>query len=93
MTDTSLQPYHLGHPKIQAALDQTSTMLWTLQDANVPNTVIVEAMLQEIVWMIDTLDATTAEATAMRGVISWFSEQCADLLVTPPSIASRLDRH
>lgn len=93
MTNPSLQPYHLGHPKIPAALNQTSDMLWTLQDANVPDTVIVEAMLQEIVWMIEALDIATAEATAMRGVISWFSEQCADLLVAPPTTIPRLDRH
>ena len=81
-----------GHPKIPAALDITGEMVAALDRAGVPATVQVEAMLQEIVWMVEDINASTPLAAAMRSVISWFSDQCADL-VTPPSTVGRLDRH
>ena len=52
-------------------------MIFALDCANIPDTVVVEAMLQEIVWVIEDLDEATAKAAAMRDVISWFSDQCA----------------
>ena len=84
--------YHHDHPKIGPALDITGEMFFALAQAKIPNTVIAEAMLQEIAWMIGSIDANSPEAAAMRGVISWFSDQCSSL-VTPPSTAGRLDRH
>jgi hypothetical protein len=92
MPDMGLQPHHHGHPRIPEALDHTGHTVGVLQNAGIPNSVIAEVLLQEVAWMIEMMDdMTTAEAAAMRGVISWFSAQCTDLVGLPDR--RRLDRH
>jgi hypothetical protein len=86
-------PYHTGHPKIPAAIDGTGKALSALQNAGIPDTVIAEAMLQEVVWMMENYDPTTAEAAALRGIISWFSGECASLIAPSGPPLSRIGWH
>ena len=63
--------------------------MWNLHLAKVTDPVIVESLLQEVLWMIQGMDLTSREAATMRSVIGWFSDQCGELVAAPQS--PRLD--
>jgi hypothetical protein len=92
MSDTFArpEPASKGHPTVGPALDITGDTVAALQRLDVPEIVIVDVLLQEVIWILDRLDPASAEAERMRGIIGWFSDECSSL-VGPPDL-SRLGR-
>jgi hypothetical protein len=87
----SKKPYHPHHPQMIDALNIVDKLRYEMQ-GDMPDSVIVAAMLMQVSWLIGDLeDITTGEAAAMRRALSWFSDSCEKLVDAPPTL--RPDRH
>lgn len=86
MTDSTLSPGDLATREIGKLIS------W-LQDRGVPDLVITESFLWEVVWTIQYMASDPECAAKLRGLINWFSGECRDLVQAPQGGDRGTQRH